>query len=225
MMKLSIIIFLFCISCLGHNQKQKYTQSYQSVHLNADTVYSIWIVNHGWHTGIIIKTADISPSYFLSYPDFPENNFLEFGWGDKDFYQDGGMDIDYWLTIKAALWPTSSVVHVVGFDSPVEKYFSYSGLIMLSIPDTAFSTMLSFIDLASEKDSSGQAILIGKGLYGNSRFYEGEATYYFPKTCNVWTAQCLKEAGLPLYPLKFQRSAVLMEFISEYGKVIRRRED
>ena len=41
---------------------------------------------------------------------------------------------------------------------------------------------------------------LGEGLYGRSRFYRANGSYYFPKTCNVWTAQALKTAGLPTRP-------------------------
>jgi hypothetical protein len=33
------------------------------------------------------------------------------------------------------------------------------------------------------------------GLYGQSHFYRALGSYYFPKTCNVWTAGALKASG------------------------------
>jgi hypothetical protein len=35
-------------------------------------------------------------------------------------------------------------------------------------------------------------------LYGDSRFYPGRESFSLLRTCNVWTAQGLRDAGLPV---------------------------
>lgn len=48
--------------------------------------------------------------------------YLEFGWGDKYFYQAENPTVG--LGIKAILWSTKSVVHVVALPLRPDEYFS-----------------------------------------------------------------------------------------------------
>ena len=186
----------------------------------ADSLHTIYVVDHGWHTGIIIRSAQIDTTYQDMIKYFPRGEYLEIGWGDADFYQNPSMDVDFWLAFKAAVLPTKSVMHIVAFDQPPDRYFSYSTLISIPVDSAGFVRMLRFISEHFERDEQGRVIPLGKGLYGNSRFYKSEQIYILPKTCNVWTAQALKEAGLPLYPYGYQKSSVLMEKLKKYGTIL-----
>jgi len=42
--------------------------------------------------------------------------------------------------------------------------------------------------------------VLGPGLYGRSRFYASRERFHLFKTCNVWVATALREAGLPVTP-------------------------
>lgn len=177
-----------------------------------DTLHTISIVSHGWHTGIILTTADL-PISTRRMPGFPAKRYTEFGWGDRDFYSNP--DFDFWITSKAALWPTESVMHVVGFDRETDDYFASSDVISLQIGRQQMSALIDFIISGFASDSTGSFIVQGKGLYGDSRFYKGEEAYIFPKTCNVWTAACLRAAGFDIRPMLYQRAGSLMERMKE----------
>jgi uncharacterized protein (TIGR02117 family) len=193
--------------------------------LSAQDIKTISIVNHGWHTGIVIDTSDIPLTQLSDNLYFPKNRFLEFGWGDYDFYQNPTNEVDYFLAAKAMLWPTKSVMHVVGFDSDPDKFFARSGVIQLQFSDSLFSALFRYILDSFERNEAGELVALGPGLYGNSKFYNSDKTYIFPKTCNVWTAQVLKDGGLNLSPLQYQSASDLMEKLTEFGKVIRKLED
>ncbi len=187
----------------------------------ANSLHTVYVVDHGWHTGIILKTSEIDSTYHDIVKYFPEGVYIEAGWGDADFYQNPSVEIDYWLAFKAAILPTKSVMHIVAFDSTPEEYFKYSTLISIAIDSAGFIRMLRFIMAHFERDAQGNILPLGKGLYGNSRFFKSDHIYILPKTCNVWTAQALEEAGLPLSPYRFQKSSLLMEALKNYGTVIR----
>ena len=55
---------------------------------------------------------------------FGETPYLEFGWGDKGFYQ--ANEITSGITFKAVFWPTESVVHVVAVPKEPRIYFKNS---------------------------------------------------------------------------------------------------
>lgn len=182
---------------------------------------TIHVVSHGWHTGVILDSEAIPDSLKPAHPLFHEHRHLEFGWGDRAFYENPDPDIDYWLAFKAAVIPTESVLHVVGFNESVETYFSYSELVGIEISEAHFLNLYQFIKSSFARDSLNRIIPLGKGLYGNSRFFSGKAKYYFPYTCNVWTAQALKSGGISISPLRFQRAGELMKYLKELNKKTR----
>lgn len=189
--------------------------------LNVQTADSIdiYVVSHGWHTGVIVPTEELKDSFFVQLKEYPSAKYLEIGWGDLDFYRTP--DIDYLITVKAAVLPSTSALHIVQITVEVEKYFLYSDLIKLNFSREKFNYMVDFIKSAFATDSLGRVIPIDKGIYGKSTFYLGHEKYYFPKTCNVWTARLLTAGGIPINPLFSQRAGPLMHKLAEYGQVIR----
>ncbi len=48
---------------------------------------SVLLLVDRWHAGVAIRTSDIPGDLMPERRDFPEAEYLEFGWGDWDFYQ------------------------------------------------------------------------------------------------------------------------------------------
>ena len=94
---------------------------------------SIYLVNQGWHAGIILKRADIPDGVWPEHKDFPDSEYLEVGWGDRDYYQDS--DPHFGITLKAALWPTESVLHIAIFNGSVTGYFTNREIVKIELSD------------------------------------------------------------------------------------------
>ena len=47
---------------------------------------TVYIVNHGLHTGIALPKKDAAP-YMYYFDDFISARYLEIGWGDEIYYQ------------------------------------------------------------------------------------------------------------------------------------------
>jgi len=173
---------------------------------------TVFVVSHGWHTGLVIAAKDL-PDSLRKQPAFPKTAWVEFGWGDREFYQNP--DFSFWTTAKAAIWPTESVMHVAGFDTAVKDYFSLSERITIKVGESRFNNMLHYIAQSFSYDSSGSILFIRRGLYGKGGFFASSRTYIWPKTCNVWTAACLEAAGLDITPIYYQRASRLMRVLRE----------
>jgi len=63
--------------------------------------------------------------------------------------------------------------------------------------------------------------VLGLGLYGRSRFYASRERFHLFKTCNVWVATALREAGLPLTPTLTVSADALMARLRALGRVHR----
>ena len=115
--------------CINHPIDSSIRSS--NAHTNHKDQISIYVVNHGWHTGIIIPAEHLSESLRFVKEDLGRGKFYEFGWGDKGFYQSD--EITAWLAIKAIFWSTPSVMHVVKFHSSPSDYFRSSDVAKIFI--------------------------------------------------------------------------------------------
>jgi uncharacterized protein (TIGR02117 family) len=169
---------------------------------------TLYVVGHGWHTGLVLPYADISRTDWPESGDFFDAKFVEVGWGDEGFYR--ADHITPQLVAKAAFLPTPSVMHVVGLKRPVEEFFVASDIIELQVTAEGFDRLCRFIHEGYQLDASGEPEILGHGLYGESFFYRAGESYYFPKTCNYWTARALAAAGVKIVPqLSMTAGAVL----------------
>jgi len=184
---------------------------------NASTK-TVYLVSHGWHAGIVLRRADIPADRWPENVNFPYAEFLEVGWGDKQYYQTP--DAHFGITLRAALWPTSSVLHIVGFSGAVTAYYSSSEIIEIKLGEPGFELLSRYIAASFARDESGQALPLGGGLYGNSRFYLSRESYHLFNTCNVWTARALHAAGVPITPSFSITVEQLMAQAQTFGEVV-----
>ncbi len=188
---------------------------------NADPVKNgidIYVVSQGWHTGLMISTDCIDQSIWPENYDFSSYNYIQIGWGDKDYYQNSGFNI--WYGIKAALWPTVSVLQVTGVQS-VDKANSITDeVIKLNISIEDYKNLCSFLYSNFKLTEEGKAIPDKKGLFQNGRFFIGNQKYYVFKNSNVWTAVALKKAGFDINAYTYQTKGMLLRMVKEKGDVI-----
>lgn len=179
----------------------------------------IYVVSHGWHTGIVIARADL-PDDWPGLQDFARSDYLEFGWGDAEYYLAENGTV--WLALKALFWPTPSVLHVAGITGSVTAFFPESRLVRISLPESGFARMLRFIRDTFWLVDEGRAIPVAAGLYGEGKFYRARGKFYFPKTCNYWTVSAVREAGLPVIPLFAVTAGGVIAQVERHGDVIQK---
>jgi len=178
-------------------------------------------VSHGWHTGIVIRRTDLPAAVWPESKDFPDAEYLEVGWGDRDYYQ--SREPDAWITLKAALWPTPSVLHIVGFSGPVASYFPHSEVVELTLSPRSFEHLSGFVHGSFDRNGAARSSRLGPGLYGYSAFYPARGKFHLFNTCNVWTARVLRAAGLPVTPSYAITTDNVMSQARPFGKTIQSR--
>ena len=158
---------------------------------DAPAEVSVFVVPQGGHTGLAVRRADIPQTLLPEKRDFPRAVYLEFGWGDRDFYM--AESPGPWVTFKAAFLPTRSVVHVAGVRGELASFFRGSEILELHVSRPALEGLLRYVRDAFERDGQSVAEPLGRG------FYPGRETFHLLRTCNVWTAGALRAAGLPVH--------------------------
>jgi uncharacterized protein (TIGR02117 family) len=151
---------------------------------------SLHVVAHGWHTGIALRALDIDFVRWRALPHAAGARHIEVGWGDRDYYPTPGFNL--WYGVKALLWPTPSVLHVVDFDEPPKRAFPASEVVELHISRTGLERLLAYIASSFEPDAAP----VAPSLYASGAFYPSREKFHLFKTCNVWVARGLREAGI-----------------------------
>lgn len=184
----------------------------QDNEISSKTVY---ISNHGWHTGFIIPAGEMNeelPALVIRFGNIP---YYEFGWGDAGYYQ--AKKITSGLTVKAILWPTDSVIQVVAVTDEPEKFFPYSEVVRIPVRENELRSLKKFIRLSFARDFEGNIIALNKGIYGDSQFYRAQGKYFFANTCNKWTAKGLKSAGKDISVIFKLTAGSIMNYLTEAG--------
>jgi uncharacterized protein (TIGR02117 family) len=164
----------------------------------AKNVRTVFIVHDAWHAGIVIRKMDIPTVVLPELGDFPSAEYLEFSWGDRDYFPapDGGLG----LALKAAFWSSGSVLHVVGFKDPLENVYPGADIIAITLSEEGFQRLIKFISDTFSRPHPPAPAEARPGLFSNSRFYAAEGKFSLLRTCNTWVAEALSVAGLPISP-------------------------
>lgn len=173
--------------------------------------YRIYVVNHGWHTGLILPAEDIQLRLPGLKKRFGSTPYIEFGWGDKGFYQ--ANEITTGLTFRAMFWSSGAVIHAVAVPVDVLKFFPHSEVQQLCLSDAAASSLIDFVANSFTKNTLGEIVELKNGIYGDSQFYDGVGNYQLFNTCNKWTAKALRSAGFDIVPVFKLTAASVMSYL------------
>src|SRR5215831_18273738 len=205
-----IIVLLCCAGCAGSGTLLYPVQDQEEPQL-------IYVVSHGWHTGIVVKRDDISAYLWPEKDDFPGALYLEVGWGDHDFYRTPKAGLG--ILLQAALGSPASVLFVIGMPTTVTQYFPRGDIIEIALSRRALEELATFVHATYKRDETGKTMPLGPGnWHQHSLFYLAEGEYSLLNTCNSWTSQALQAAGLPIR--KALRAGSLMRQLQRYGRVI-----
>ncbi len=164
-------------------------------HSNAKSVF---VVNYGWHSAIVIRRAEIPQSILPEIQDFIVIDYLEFGWGDWDYYQ--AADPGVGLALKAAFWSSRSVLHVAGLRGKVTDHFRGSEIFEITLSDESLKRLIEFVSNTFLRSNATKQIESRPGLQPSSRFYPATGKFHLLRTCNTWVAEALAFAGVPINP-------------------------
>ena len=173
---------------------------------------TIYVADHGWHTGLIVLRQDFDPRASLRTTLFDQKKWLEFGWGDAEFYQ--AAETSMRLALRALFSPTETVMHVYAFDGTPKGNFPNSEVLPVRVTEAGLRKMLAFVRDHFAKDEQGHPKPIRRGLYGLSYFFHAVGSYSWARTCNTWTAEALVAAGLDVDPAEAMTASGVMDQIA-----------
>ena len=209
---LIVFFILLPVSLCARESEQLFPPIEQGV------VTTIYVVNHGKHAGIILKRSDFQKTVLPRHKNFSNAEYLEIGWGDKDYYQ--APDPHIGLLLKAGILPTSSVLHIVAFNSNPVEFFPGREIVTIDLTRLGIEKLGLYIANSFAINEKDHIRVLGTGLYGNSYFYLSRENYHLFNTCNVWIAGALQAAGIPIVPFISISTDSLMRQLSEQGDLV-----
>lgn len=162
----------------------------------------IAVVHNGLHTDVILplKTPECDWWEYFSADDFSsdvsEYRFASMGWGNRAFYLETPTWSDVRMTtvVKALAGIGESVVHVdLFYDLPPAS----DSCRRIRISAAHYTQLVERLRDALKLRSDGRACVIPAAAYHDAdAFYEATGHYSLFRTCNVWTGNALRAAGV-----------------------------
>ena len=157
----------------------------------------IFVISGGWHTELGLPLEALNNPLAASKLHFRRARYLVFGWGARGYYMSPDPGIG---DLLRATTPGPAVVLVIPLQISPEMFFGASNVFVLPAPSEGIQRLSQFLWDYLDKDESGAPHGIGTGPYPHSVFYASTGTYNLGHTCNTWTAEALRVAGLPVSP-------------------------
>jgi len=177
--------------------------------------YTLYVVRHGWHAGLVLPRAALGEAAWPVLDDFSPTAYVEVGWGEAAYYPNPNAGIG--ALLRAGLWPTASVVHIAVFDGPVTKAFPHHDIAAIQVSETGMRQVAAFVQQSIDEAHPDP---VAPGRYHKSAFFPSSLPYHGLNNCNQWTAGALRAAGCHVAPWRTLRVSRLMHDATACGRWI-----
>lgn len=163
-------------------------------HEPADGV-TIYLASNGVHTGIVVPMSAAGVDWRtrarptdLSDPSLA-GQWLIFGWGDRDFY----LNTPTWREVRpgtalsALVGSGKTLVHVYHLGA----FYADTDTRPMRLRADEYRRLAAFIEASFSKTRE-----VSPGYGARDVFYAGRGNYNVLRTCNVWTGNAMKAAGV-----------------------------
>jgi uncharacterized protein (TIGR02117 family) len=156
-----------------------------------ETAKPVWLVSNGFHTSLAVRAKDLPEARNIAGD--ARADLVLIGWGAGDWYRGR---TNAWTLVKAICGIGPSILHVVPVRGAITGRFPRSDVVELRLAPAEMRRLAARLDRSFSRGQAGRRILVGRGYYPESRFYIGRDRFYFPKMCNFWVAQALRDSGV-----------------------------
>ena len=161
----------------------------------------IAVLSNGVHTDIVVpaknKIFDWTKKFPVTDVRRPDSTMqlISFGWGDKGFFigTPTWADLKTSTAFKAMFWLSTSAMHV----SWKKNITPGIRCRKIRISREKYLALCNYIEQTFANGKNGLPVHINApGYSDHDAFYEAKGTYNLFRTCNVWTGNGLKTAGI-----------------------------
>ncbi len=179
---------------------------------------TIYVLHRGWHTGVIVRNADIPTGLWPEHQEYPGAEYLEVGWGDSEGYRFP------WTTrvvCRAMFDSKASVLLIHAFSGSVPEEYSdiANEIIAVQVSRPGFARLCTYIQNAYALDPRSAPIPL-PGMDFEEDYFLATGHYSMLNNCNNWTAGALRAGGCPIRPGWSLLPGIVMFQTCHFGRVI-----
>lgn len=155
----------------------------------------IFVIAGSWHTELALPIGSIAAPLKALMPQFPGARYLVFGWGARGYYMARHPGFE---DLLRAARPGPAVMLVIPLAVAPVAFAGPGNAFPLAISPDGAARLSRFLwdDLAGARNHPPRGL--GPGPEPQSVFYAAAGTYDLSYTCNTWTAETLRIAGVPV---------------------------
>ena len=159
----------------------------------------LYVADNGIHTGIVVPRqnriadwSDLVRPEHLGDPRYAADHLL-FGWGDRQFYLETPTwgDLDPGTALAAVFGSGSTLLHVDHVRNPRRA----PDMRPFRVTQEEYRAIAEAIRADFRLDAAGGSQPI-EGYGPSDVFYEAQGRYGPFRTCNEWTGETLRDAGV-----------------------------
>ena len=90
------------------------------------------------------------------------------------------------------------MIHVISIRQNLHEQFTKTQIVEIRISLKGLQRLVDFVSASFYKDKNSQYVLLGEGIYKNSRFFKARGGYQITNNFNTWVAEALKSSGVPV---------------------------
>jgi uncharacterized protein (TIGR02117 family) len=167
----------------------------------AERGITIFVRTNGVHTWLMVPNLaagvdwrPLAPAHHIADPHYAGTH-VAIGYGNRDFYLNTPTwgDLSPRIALAATLGRGPSLVHVEHERDPAPNQYQQP----LVLAEHEYRKLAAHIRRSFATDAAGRAVpLLGRGYGPADVFYEGRGRYNAYRTCNEWTGEALRAAGV-----------------------------
>lgn len=153
--------------------------------------HEIFISSNGVHLDIVIQKKDLSADFLKNIVHYTSEDYLAFGWGDKNFYLNTPtwQDLSITNALQALFWHSDSLVHVTRY------HYRQRHWALVAVTKQQLQSVIKEIEKAfAIQDRQKQILKKSYHFYDN--FYKANGSYTCFYTCNTWVNCVLSNSGI-----------------------------
>lgn len=154
---------------------------------------TIYLSTNGVHLDIVIPKENLDSSLLRNLVHNNYENYIAFGWGDKNFYLNTPTwsDLSFNTACKAMFLKSSTLVHITRYRH------EQSDWIEIKITKSELKKLKAYLSKSFTLTENGnKKLLQNKGYTTRDNFYEANGSYSLFKTSNSWVNTGFKKSGL-----------------------------
>ena len=159
---------------------------------------TILVLDDGWHTELALPAASLDDPLSRFRDSFPANPWISFSFGERRYELQQKHDA---IDNLIAILPGPGIVMVIGHTAPIETGAPTLRATPLKISRAGLDRLQDFIWRDFATGAYAGVDMLRDAPEFNMRVYASTASYDGTYTCNTWTLEALRAAGLPTSPL------------------------